>query len=98
MVGVNHALRAAEWIKANSMAMAMMQRYAERVLSAGKKCGIGLIVERLRWEWIVEVNHDDTEDFKINNSHRAYIVRELIRRNPALRNVFDTRRAAWEAA
>jgi hypothetical protein len=87
---VGHAAAAREWIDANPEAFAMFERFALELAAKGRRFGIALVTERVRWE--VAFNYDKT-DWKINNSHRAYIARELIARHPKLADLIETRRA-----
>jgi hypothetical protein len=85
----DHSAAAAVWIAANPTAMYQLVILASEAYTASRKIGIGMLVERLRWYGRVESK--DSEGYKINNNHRAYIVRELIRRHPQLLHTFDLR-------
>ena len=91
----NHEANAAVWMQQNPLAMATFLQFARFAHSKGVKIGIALLVERVRWHGRVE--HGDAEGYKINNNHRAYIARELIRQCPELRDVFELRRAGDES-
>jgi hypothetical protein len=54
----------------------------------GKKVGIGLLFEVLRWRTLV----GEIELPALNNNFRSYYARDLMRREPDLRDVFVTRR------
>jgi hypothetical protein len=54
----------------------------------GRKCGIGALFERARWELAMETN---TPDYKLNNNFRAFYARLLMLKNPELRGMFDLR-------
>lgn len=62
-----------------------------RARTNGRKLGIGALVERARWELVMETNDPD---YKINNTHRAFYARLLMLRNPELRGMFDLRASA----
>lgn len=55
----------------------------------GRKLGIGMLFEVLRWEVAMRTTGDD---FKLNNNYRSYYARLIMSRNPDLAGVFDTRR------
>jgi hypothetical protein len=93
-MSTDHAARAADWMRDNPRAMKMLEDYAMHAWASGARIGIALLVERVRWVHVVE--RRDEEGYKINNNHRAYIARELMRRRPVLVNTFETRRAGVE--
>ena len=93
---LKHADAAARWMRDNPKAMKMLEDYAMHAWASGAQIGIALLVERVRWVHVVE--RRDEEGYKINNNHRAYIARELMRRRPQLRDTFETRRAGVEWA
>ena len=59
--------------------------------TGGRKLGIGALTERARWELAIETSDPD---YRINNTHRAYFARLLMKRNPELRGMFDLRASA----
>lgn len=74
------------WMRANPFAMQRFEAYAQAALDSGRvRIGIALLVERVRWYFDIE---NPGRIFKIPNAHRAYIARELMRRNPKLEGVF----------
>lgn len=58
------------------------------------RLSINLLFERLRWELVVETVGDE---FRLNNNHRPYYARELMRREPELAGLFETRALAEES-
>jgi hypothetical protein len=56
----------------------------------GQKFGIGALTEVVRWEVAIQTRRVG-DGFKINNNHRAYIARELLRRVPSLRDFLELR-------
>jgi hypothetical protein len=52
------------------------------------KLGIATLFERARWEIAVTTVGDD---FRLNNSHRAYYARLIMLREPDLAGLFDLR-------
>lgn len=64
---------------------------------AGKRrIGIGQLFEVLRWN--VMVRTKGQEGFKLNNDLRAVYAREIMRTNPALGPIFETRRSCVDEA
>ncbi|HQQ75739.1 MAG TPA: hypothetical protein PLB01_00155 [Thermoanaerobaculia bacterium] len=55
--------------------------------------GIGALFEVLRWNRMLSTTGDD---FKLNNNHRAYYAREIMRREPDLSDFFETRHVHGE--
>lgn len=82
-----------EWLAtpAGQKVFALFERFALQMLDHGRRFGIALIAERVRWEirttWAV-----DESGWKINNSWRAYLSRSLIERYPGLAALIETRR------
>lgn len=88
----DHERNAAIWMDENPEIMRLYEQFANRAATAGHRFGIGALTERIRWEISVEWRGD----YKINNNHRAYIARELIRRHPRLAEYIETRRTRGE--
>jgi len=61
-------------------------RFAERARSQGKKCSARLIIERLRWDLLLETNTDD--EFRINDHHNPYFARLLAQRDSRFKDFF----------
>lgn len=53
-----------------------------------KKFGIAFIFERIRWLFAIQTSG---EDFKLNNSYRAFYARKLMYEVPQLIDVFEIR-------
>jgi hypothetical protein len=83
-----HDAAAQAWIDANPAVFAIFERFALELAAEGRRFGIGLLTERVRWEVAFVYRR---HDWKINNSHRAYIARALIRRHPQLAELVETR-------
>ncbi len=58
-----------------------------------RRVGIASLFEVLRWEHFMATDRPAGE-FKLNNSHRAFYVREIQSRRPDLGAMFETRRSA----
>jgi len=78
--------KAREWMQRNPNVMDRFISFARKAKAQGvKRLGIALLVERVRWYGIVD---SPDEDFKISNTHRAYIAREIMERCPDLDGFF----------
>ena len=89
------ANRAAAWMAKNPVAMAAFESLAWQMLSTGRRGSIAMMTEVVRWK--VRFETTAGEAFKINNSYRAYIARDLIARHPGLKKLLATRqtKARW---
>ena len=85
--------KAEEWIKANPLAMDLFYRFAKEAAATGRKFGVGLLTERVRWECLIYTN--GKRNYKISNSHRAYIARHLIKVDPYLEHYMTFRNVAY---
>ena len=88
--------KAHTWMNDHPGAMAVFEELAGRAVARGRRFGIGLLTERIRWEFRFE--RHDGEQFKLNNNYRAYIARELIRRHPTWEPFIEFREVADERA
>lgn len=79
------------WMQDNEKTMDLFVTFAEEMLLQGKKFGVGLLTERVRWESTMK-----GESFRIPNSHRAYIARRLIEILPGLEKLIRTRTTKGE--
>lgn len=79
---------AAAWMRDNPDAMGHFRRFAETMRAADRRFGMKLLAERVRWEMELA----GASDFKINNSHVAYIGRRLVAEDPRLANLIRCRR------
>ena len=70
------------------VAMDLFENMARIAANRGRKFGVKFIAERVRWEFVIDRG---IADFKVNNSHVAYIARELIERDPLLEQFIETR-------
>lgn len=76
--------------RSNPAIYAMLVRFA-RQIPAGRKIGISLLFERLRWEATTQTT---STDFKLNNTFRAWYVRLIMHNNPDLADLFELRKSA----
>jgi hypothetical protein len=80
---------AENWIATNPQVYGLFERFALEMYARGKKFGVGLLTERVRWECAITSTSDD--GFKINNNHRAYIGRKLVADHPQLQGLLSFR-------
>ena len=81
--------RAKEWMRTHPEAMDLFEKLAIQASQHRSRFGMKLLAERIRWEFQFE--RPDGEQFKLNNSHVAFIARELIQRHPHLADNIETR-------
>jgi hypothetical protein len=55
----------------------------------GRKLGIGMLFERLRWDLALQTRG---EPIKLNNNYRSYYARLIMAQEPDLADIFATRR------
>lgn len=89
----NLRLEAAQWIHEHPMAALMFLRFARELAGRGRRFGVGLLAERVRWE--VALEGLDESKYKVNNDHRAYIARWLIDQDPSLEQWMRFRKVRW---
>ena len=79
-----------EWFPLNMHVIEAFERYAIELKRNGNReyYSIKAILERLRWDSMLE---DSALDYKLNNNHAACISRILMRLNPELDGMFQTR-------
>jgi len=79
------------WSAANPRAISLLERFAVEAHYAGRRIGVKLLAERVRWELNVIINHTD-DPFRMNNDFTSRIARDLIARHPKLEETLETRR------
>lgn len=84
---------AAQWISEHPKACEWLLSFARILASRQCQFGIGLLVERLRWEGVVEGWGDG--EYKVSNNHRAYIARWLIAQDPNLERYLKFRKVHY---
>lgn len=60
-----------------------------RAKRGSDRLGIGMLFERLRWDLAMQTTG---EPLKLNNNYRALYARKIMRSEPDLANIFETRR------
>lgn len=85
-----------DYHRANPHVFELLKRFALEAKRAGhRRLSINMLFERARWQSMVETTGDP---WKLNNSHRAFYSRMLMRDVPELRGFFETRRSKADAA
>lgn len=74
-----------DWHQANPRVWSYFNRFATEAASRGKHVGHWLLVNRIRWEIVVETTGPD---FKISNNFIAFYARWWIEQNPGHRAIF----------
>lgn len=66
---------------------------------SGQKCSISMLFETARW--LLSLETESVDEFRLNNTHRAFYSRLLMLNHPELSGLFDLRYApeadAWIA-
>ena len=65
---------------------------ARQAKKAGGRAGIKMIFEVLRWNRLIAGLPDPYEDYKLNNNYHSRYARLMMRREPDLKDFFETRR------
>lgn len=78
------------WREKHPEVFALYARFAREALARGRKFSVSLLTERIRWESHMTWSPDQG-GFKINNSFRAYLARDLIADMPELVGVLEIR-------
>lgn len=89
VIGAAPGLRdqAREWVAKYPQVYRMFERYALQMAQRGRRFGMRLLVERVRWEY--RFTYD--EEFKINNNLTPYLARWLTREHPELAGLLEFR-------
>ena len=82
--------RAAAFDAANPHVYREFRRLCFALYERGhKRFGAKLIVEQMRWNWMMRTT--DASGFKLNNNNTAYYARKLMANEPELDGVFSLR-------
>jgi hypothetical protein len=80
-----------EYHAANPQVYEKLREFALAARRAGRTLmSINMLHERLRWYTTVEAVGDD---FKVNNNYRPYYARLLMKNEPQLAGMFETRKS-----
>jgi len=71
------------WIRKNPKVYGLFKKFSREIANTGRRFGVKLLTERVRWECFVRINSDD--GFKMNNNHTSYIARRLLEEYPRLK-------------
>jgi hypothetical protein len=72
----------------------MLRRLSLDAARLGRRIGIGMLFEVLRWQSAMTTT-DEASEFKLNNNYRAFYARLLMEREPELQEYFETRTQTW---
>jgi len=72
----------------------MLRRLSLDAARLGRRVGIGMLFEVLRWQNAMTTT-DEASEFKLNNNYRAFYARLLMEREPELDGYFETRTQTW---
>lgn len=78
------------WLLANPGVFPLFERFALELAARGQRFSISLLTERIRWEAKMTLEAD-ADQFKINNSYRAYLARDLVAKYPRLEPLMTLR-------
>jgi hypothetical protein len=85
-----------EWAATHKDVIVLFLQFARERLASGRRFGIGALTERVRWE-VATTWGPDKSGFKINNNHRAYLARDLLKLEPRLARLVTTRRVKGDS-
>jgi len=80
-----------QWIAENPRVARLFLKFAREMAEKGRRFGIGLITERVRWE----ARYIYDQEFKCDNDMRAYIARWLVTEDPTLEKYMRFRKVRW---
>ena len=83
--------RALRWLRDNPDVRRLFRRYSTEMAERGIQFGMKALVERVRWQHLLEHQAQEDHVFKINNSYTAYIGRWLIAHDPRLADLVRCR-------
>lgn len=91
-------LEAAFWSfhHANPRVYQKLVLYARQWNRVHEHGSINLLFERVRWDYVTDIN--STDDFRLNNNHRAFYARLIEDREPDLRGFFRMRQQRRQAS
>ena len=83
---------ARKWIVEHPRTMRFINHFAKEMVAKKKKFGVKLLIERVRWEHLIQGGDDR---FKVNNNHTAYIARWIIQVIPAAEEFLSFRETRY---
>lgn len=84
---------ARRFINGHPKTMKLFLKFARDMVFQRRMFGIGLLTERVRWQYKIEGKR--ASDYKINNNHRAYIARWLIQKDPKIEPFIEFREVRY---
>ena len=81
--------------EANPHVYTALRRLALDAARHGRKLGIAMLFEVLRWQYAMNTT-DQASEFKLNNNYRSFYSRLLMEREPELQDYFETRTQTWQ--
>lgn len=94
--GRDLSVEAADWIRTHPLTAALFLRFARELAARGRRFGIGMITERIRYEGVFE--GWKAAEYKVNNNHRAYIARWIIEQDPSVEKYMEFRTTKWASS
>ena len=88
LTGAYMAQMAEDWRKANPEAWERMKAWATEYIAEGRRFSMERLIQRARYETRVDVT---SHGFKVNNSTRAALARQLISEIPESRKYIEIR-------
>lgn len=86
----------AEFHRENPHVYRNLVKLAQKMAAMGRKrTGICLLYENLRWEFYIHTKVDET-DFRLPNDYKPFYARLIMRDNPELADIFETREMKGE--
>lgn len=84
--------KAAAFDAQNPHVYALLVGYCRQVRAAGiDRIGIELVWNRMRWDVALRTSEQGVA-FKLNQNYKAYFARRIMREEPDLADIFETRR------
>lgn len=84
-----------QWIDGHPDVLNLFCRFAREAVERGRRFGIKLLVERVRWELSMTLVAD-ADGFKLNNTYTAYLARDVARLVPGVADLIEFRRVKGE--
>lgn len=81
------------WLASHPRVGEMLLKFARELAARGRRFGIALLFERVRYE--VLMNVDQGEEYKLNNNWRSYVARWLISQDPSLEKFMEFRKVRY---
>lgn len=83
---------AAAFYAANPIVYTTLRRLARQALHKGQpKCGIRMLWEVMRWEFMLATTDPSGADFKLNDHYTSWYARQLMANEPDLAGFFEIR-------